>query len=44
MLHGYEFKYNKNKISKGSYNFEKECPKSTLKLVNKDNIDEFLLR
>ena len=43
ILHGFEFKYSKDKILKGSYNFVKEYPKSTIELVNKDNIDEFVI-
>jgi uncharacterized protein len=39
---GYEFKYSKDQINKGSYNFTKDYPEATLELVNKDNIDTFL--
>jgi uncharacterized protein len=42
-LFGYEFKYIKDKILKGSYNFIKNYPQATLELVNKDNIDWFLM-
>jgi predicted AAA+ superfamily ATPase len=42
-LSGFEFKYDKNSMSKGSYNFTTEYPNGTLKLINKDNVDSFLL-
>ena len=42
-LIGFEFKYNKKTITKGSYNFSKSYPNSTLELINKDNIDDFLI-
>jgi uncharacterized protein len=41
-LFGYEFKYDKNKMQKGSYNFIKNYPETTLELVNKSNFIEFL--
>jgi uncharacterized protein len=43
ILHGYEFKYDKASMMKGSYNFINEYPTSTLELVNKKNIDSFIL-
>jgi predicted AAA+ superfamily ATPase len=43
ILHGFEFKYTKSKILKGSYNFLKEYPTSVLELINKDNIEELLM-
>ncbi len=42
-LHGYEFKYDKDKMMKGSYNFVTEYPASSLELVNKTNIDTFII-
>ena len=42
-LFGYEFKYSKDQINKGSYNFTKEYPEATLELINKDNIEIFLM-
>jgi predicted AAA+ superfamily ATPase len=42
-LHGFEFKYDKQNILKGSYNFVKKYENSTLELINKNNIDKFLL-
>lgn len=42
-LAGFEFKFSKNKIQKGSYNFTTNYPNSTLKLINLDNIEEFLI-
>jgi uncharacterized protein len=41
-LSGYEFKYSKDQINKGSYNLIKDYPEATLELVNKNNIDTFL--
>ncbi|MEI6728216.1 MAG: ATP-binding protein [bacterium] len=43
VLEGFEFKYEKKSITKGSYNFSKLYPNSTLKLINKDNLEEFLV-
>lgn len=43
ILTGFEFKYAKDKIQKGSYNFIEQYPNSTLKLINKDNIIDFLM-
>lgn len=42
VLHGFEFKYDKDKMLKGSYSFVDEYPASTLELVNKSNVDDFL--
>jgi uncharacterized protein len=42
-LHGYEFKYNRQIMTKGNYNFEKEYPGSSIVLINKNNIDEFII-
>ena len=42
-LNGFEFKYDKDSMSKGSHNFINEYQDSTLKLINKGNIDSFLL-
>lgn len=41
-LSGFEFKYDKEAMVKGSYNFTKLYPNATLELVNKSNFDEFL--
>jgi uncharacterized protein len=43
ILSGYEFKYDKSSITKGSYNFTKEYTNSTLELINKKNIEDFLM-
>jgi uncharacterized protein len=42
-LHGYEFKYDKENMLKGTYNFIAQYPESSLELVNKSNIDSFLI-
>jgi uncharacterized protein len=41
-LSGYEFKYSKDKVTKGSYNFIKNYENTTLELINKDNFVTFL--
>ena len=41
-LFGFEFKFDKSTMAKGSYNFTKQYDNSTLELVNKDNFDNFL--
>lgn len=41
-LFGYEFKYDKSSMVKGSYNFTKEYEGATLELVNRDNVEDFL--
>ena len=41
-LAGFEFKYSKDKIQKGSYNFIEEYENSSLELINKNNIISFL--
>ncbi|MBC7406008.1 MAG: DUF4143 domain-containing protein [Candidatus Parcubacteria bacterium] len=42
VLHGYEFKYNKSKMTKGSYQFTTQYPGSTLELINRENFIEFI--
>jgi uncharacterized protein len=42
-LHGFEFKYDKNKMNKGNYNFREAYKEATLKLINKENVDEIVL-
>ena len=42
-LFGYEFKYDKSKMTKGSYNFIKQYTNASLELVNKNNFEDFLL-
>jgi uncharacterized protein len=41
-IFGYEFKYDKSTMAKGSYNFTKQYHGTTLELVNNNNIEEFL--
>jgi uncharacterized protein len=41
-LNAFEFKYGKDKMKKGSYNFTKEYENASLTLINKENITDFL--
>jgi uncharacterized protein len=43
ILHGFEFKYEKQNMLKGSYQFVKKYPSSTLDLINKNNIETFII-
>jgi uncharacterized protein len=42
-LSGFEFKYEKDRMKKGSYNFVKNYPAATLELINRHNITNFIL-